>query len=390
MPMSALPVRLVLPMRIVVVRGVGERQELRRRRHEPRRQRQLGAQAVHFVEIVLERDAPPARGSRTRACRRTTNGLPSRSPPIHEPGRRNGGSARTLGAERPRCRSHVSSAAYSLRHLGRGTCSGSRRGRCRSRPSPAACDSRSIAVCHSASTCRCRPIVEFARFLGRQLRRGRATAAAARSRARSRGCSCAAPRSDARSAPGSPARRRTSARSCRALDARRARVRSSAVGDAAALRRRAGERVRAPAAVLMDVLGDVREMREIAERAHDVERLRDRQVVEQRRELGLAPRAPLRGSARRKRIAVWRIASMRAIASSPVCARSTSPSTRPSRRVSSLQRQILVDRRSRRASRRPCRRVCARQLSRALAAAARASVPHRGRVEPALVVARDH
>ena len=45
------------------------------------------------------------------------------------------------------------------------------------------------------------------------------------------------------------------------------------VGDAPPLRRRAGERVRAPAPVLVDVLGDVREVREVAERANDMQRL---------------------------------------------------------------------------------------------------------------------
>ncbi len=59
------------------------------------------------------------------------------------------------------------------------------------------------------------------------------------------------------------------------------------VRDAAPLRRRAGERVAPPAPVLVDVLGDVDEMREIAERADDVERLRDRQVVHQCIELAL-------------------------------------------------------------------------------------------------------
>src|SRR6266540_4858050 len=45
--------------------------------------------------------------------------------------------------------------------------------------------------------------------------------------------------------------------------------------------------------------------------------------------------------ARRKRIAVWRINSIRANPSSPVWARSTSPRSRPSRRVSSLSGRSL-------------------------------------------------
>ena len=59
------------------------------------------------------------------------------------------------------------------------------------------------------------------------------------------------------------------------------------VGKAAALRQRTGKRVRAPPAVLVHVLGEVRKMREVAERAHDVQRLADRQFVQQCRELRL-------------------------------------------------------------------------------------------------------
>ena len=58
------------------------------------------------------------------------------------------------------------------------------------------------------------------------------------------------------------------------------------VGQAAPLRRRTGQRVRAAPAVLVDILGEVGEVREIAERADDVERLPDRQRIEQRLELG--------------------------------------------------------------------------------------------------------
>ena len=59
------------------------------------------------------------------------------------------------------------------------------------------------------------------------------------------------------------------------------------VGDAAPLRRRAGERVAAAAPVLVHVLRDVDEMREVAERADDIERLRDGEVGEERVELPL-------------------------------------------------------------------------------------------------------
>ena len=44
--------------------------------------------------------------------------------------------------------------------------------------------------------------------------------------------------------------------------------------------------MRAAAAVLVDVLGKVREMREIGKRAHDVERRGNREVVEHRRQFG--------------------------------------------------------------------------------------------------------
>ncbi len=96
----------------------------------------------------------------------------------------------------------------------------------------------------------------------------------------------------------------------------------------------------AAAAVLVHVLGDVGEVREIAERAHDVERLRDRQRIEQRGQFVRTAGASS-STARRKRTAVCRIASMRSKLDSPVCARSTSPSTRPSRRVSSLSGRSL-------------------------------------------------
>ncbi len=56
------------------------------------------------------------------------------------------------------------------------------------------------------------------------------------------------------------------------------------VGDAPALRPRARKRVGAAAAVLMHVLGEVRKVREIAERAHDIERVGDGKVVQYRGE----------------------------------------------------------------------------------------------------------
>ena len=56
--------------------------------------------------------------------------------------------------------------------------------------------------------------------------------------------------------------------------------------DAAPLRWRAGQRVDAAAPVLVHVFREVREVRKIGKRAHDVERVGDRQVIEQRRQFG--------------------------------------------------------------------------------------------------------
>ena len=106
--------------------------------HEPRRQRQLGAEPVDLVEIVRRtRRAACARRSRRRASSPLTNGLPSRSPPIHEPSAQE--RRHDDVASRPNfARSRAASASVELRHLGRGTCSGSTRARSRSRPAPAA------------------------------------------------------------------------------------------------------------------------------------------------------------------------------------------------------------------------------------------------------------
>jgi hypothetical protein len=57
------------------------------------------------------------------------------------------------------------------------------------------------------------------------------------------------------------------------------------VGEASALRRRARERMDPAAPILVDVLSDVDEVREVAEGADDIERLRDGEVVEQGDEL---------------------------------------------------------------------------------------------------------
>ena len=68
------------------------------------------------------------------------------------------------------------------------------------------------------------------------------------------------------------------------------------VGEAAVLRPGSGQRVGSPAADLVHVLGDVDEVREVAEGAHHVEHLRDRQRVEEARQLVL----DVRGSVARR------------------------------------------------------------------------------------------
>ena len=68
------------------------------------------------------------------------------------------------------------------------------------------------------------------------------------------------------------------------------------VRDAARLRRRPGDCVRPPPAVLMHILGQIGEVREVAEGAHHVKHLRDRQRVEEARQLVL----DVRGSVARR------------------------------------------------------------------------------------------
>jgi hypothetical protein len=64
------------------------------------------------------------------------------------------------------------------------------------------------------------------------------------------------------------------------------RQRGERAGEAPALRGGSGERVHPPATVLVHVLGDVRELREVRERADDLEHLRGRQPVQHRGERG--------------------------------------------------------------------------------------------------------
>ena len=66
------------------------------------------------------------------------------------------------------------------------------------------------------------------------------------------------------------------------------------VRDAAALRRRPCERVRAPTPILVHVFGDVGEMRKIGKGAHDVQRVGDCQRIQQCFQLGAQRRRLVR------------------------------------------------------------------------------------------------
>ncbi len=128
---------------------------------------------------------------------------------------------------------------------------------------------------------------------------------------------------------------------CRFADAGRAQP-VQRMGDAARLRRRAGDRVCAPPPVLVDVFGDIGQMREIAERANDVERLCDRQLIQQTGELVLDRRRVVgRGTAQTDcglpdRFDA-RIAALSRLRAQHI-AKQTSQQTRVL-----LERQVLVD-----------------------------------------------
>ena len=240
--------------------------------------------AMHLVEVVVERDAPPARGSRSRACRRSRTDCRRGRRRSTSPCAGTRGSAATpapnVARERVLERRRTAAATRA------GTCSGSRRGRSRSRRAPCSLDRRSIAVCHSVSTCALQSVSQSARLVRRE--RGAVAPACSRraiSRSQSRmllrctsvGCAVSTGLTSASREPRAPSRR---------ARRRASRSRSSACARLPGCGGDARERVRAPAPILVHVLGDVGELREIAERAHDVQRLRDRQLVEQRGELG--------------------------------------------------------------------------------------------------------
>ena len=139
-------------------------------------------------------------------------------------------------------------------------------------------------------------------------------------------------------------------------------------------------------------------MREIAERAHDIERLRDRQLVEERRRARRVTRGASsalgateadRGLADRfdARVACHRRSARAA----------TSPSRRPSRRVSSRSGRSRSSRRHGRIASLPGDHGAGVQRARQWAERARSALRARSarqrrrrRVQPALVVARDH
>ena len=120
---------------------------------------------------------------------------------------------------------------------------------------------------------------------------------------------------------------RASAAAVEAGRARAARAHGASSPGAA----RSGPHMGAVAADVVLVLGDVGEMRKIAEGAHDGERLLVVETVQDRGQL--AARAA--SLSRWKRIEAWRMRSTKSKTSPPSCSRTVSPSRRPSRRMSS-------------------------------------------------------
>ncbi len=300
-----LPIRLVLAVRIAVVRGLGQREQLRRRMHEARGQRQLAAQPMHFVQIMVEGNA----GLRAdRVVERVGDDeriavAVAADPRAHAQERRQRRIAIRTCA---RCQRPGLRTAAAVR---RGTCTGNRRGHCRSRRAPAASTvaaSPSATATAPADTGRSRtPTPRPASAAC-----GRATSAVARSRARSRGCSCAAPRSDARSAPARSAprratrRARSASRRCFATLASAAATLPACGGDPAYACARRRRFWCTSSAMLLKC-----EKYENARTTSSVTGI-DRSLSSA--ESSARTAAASAGAARRKRIAVWRTASMRA------------------------------------------------------------------------------
>ena len=148
---------------------------------------------------MLERDRRLRANRVLRALSASTNGLPSRSPPIHEPMRRNARHARGVDAEFAR------KAGSRARRYSRGISSQKRVAvvgeavvdlvshlQLRQRAASPSATARAPGGS--------RPDANSAVSSGVSVDAVAPRAAAARSRARSRGCSCAGPRSGARSA----------------------------------------------------------------------------------------------------------------------------------------------------------------------------------------------
>ena len=256
-----------------------------------------------------------------RSVAALTLGLPSRSPPIQWPMRRNGGDLVARAAP-VRCRGTGAGSRA-------GRSPGSTTARSRSRRPRVSLAVRSMRVCHSCVT-RARISASLSARSRSVCQARRARPRSRRSRARRRGCSCAAPRSGARSAP---ARCRPCAASAAMSAARRsARCRRSKhIASEPSCRWPSRSWCGAPAHVVA-VLGDVGQVREVAERADHAHRLVAGQVLQQPVEH--APGAGVASSAGRPPTAGARVRSARR-RPVPSCSRITSPRMRPSNRISS-------------------------------------------------------
>ena len=345
-PDQRLPIRLVLPVRILVVRVPRELEQRGRRLHQSRRQRQLAAEPVHLIEVMLERDGR-LRADRVRQRFRRHEriavavaadpraGTQERLQPGHveveivrKPRRHVRVELRNLVEKRVavvreavvdlvlhlELREPDHRGLPQLEHLAveRGVELGDLGGRQLDAVAPDE-QPRDLALGVEDALA-----LDLGRMRGQHRRDQRLV---------------------------EPARDR------RTVDAGRGEA-LERVRDAAALRRRAGERVRAAAAVLVHVLGDVGEMREVAERAHDMEHLGDRQRIQHRRQLvAHGVRAGVVGAPEADRRLPDRL-DPREARLSRLRAQHVAEHAAEQARVF-LEREILVDRAVHRASSRP-------------------------------------
>ncbi len=263
-------------MRVAIARGGGQCKQRRRRRDEACRQRQLRAQPMHFVEIMLESDG----GLRANRVRQRIRPHVRVAVAIASDPRAHAHERRHPIAREAEARGHLAlEARIQPRQLGE----------------------QRIAVVRE-------PVVDLVlhRETGKaqhrrlpQLEHRRRQAGREFGALGGREWRPVAPREQARDLAlrienalalnfgrvrgqnGAHARIVEPAREHRGVYAG-GRDAAERVGDVAAARRRSRHRVRAPAAVAMHVLGDVRQMREIAERPDHLQRLADRQRVQQR------------------------------------------------------------------------------------------------------------